>query len=369
MNFTSSSMLRTVGSAAALTAASTCWSQGSLTLYGVTDAGIEYVNHLPGNGSSSVRLSTGNIAANRFGMRGIEDLGGSLTAIFVLESGFDLDTGRSTQGGRLFGRNAYVGLKHAQWGSLTLGRQINALYETFPYFEPMGLATKYSVYSQDVAFVGRADNTIKYTGRFGPVTASGFYSFGADSNVANGSEVPGEPKLGRDFGGYLAYSSDNIRVTAAYDEANTGTTIRNADAKTRRIVTGGAFSLGNASVFAGYRWARAYDGAVLAGATPGAGNQASNLYWVGVTYDVTPNLNIAGAAYYQDFRNTGNDPWLLSLRTEYLLSKRTRAYASVGYTINKGTSNLGFFDGGKSFGNTNPGQNQFGAVVGMRHSF
>ncbi len=360
---------RTLAATAAFAAAASSWGQGAVTLYGVADAGIEYVNHLPGNGSSSVRVSTGNIAANRFGLRGNEELGQGLSAMFVLEGGFDLDTGKSTQSGRLFGRNAYVGLKHTQWGSITLGRQLNSIYETFPYYEPMGLATKYSIYSQDIAFIGRADNSVKYTGQLGPVKASAFYSFGADSNVANGSEVPGEPKLGREFGGYLVYSSNNVSVTTAYDEINSGTRTLNPDAKTRRVVTAGTFSFGQVNVFAGYRWARAFSGATLAGAIPGAANQGSNLYWLGVNYEITPAVVVSGAAYYQDFKNTGNDPWLLSARAEYIFSKRTRAYASVGYTINKGSANLGFFDGGKSFGNTNPGQNQFGAVIGMRHSF
>lgn len=82
----------------------------------------------------------------------------------------------------------------------------------------MGLATKYSIYSQDIAFIGRADNSVKYTGQLGPVKASAFYSFGADSNVANGSEVPGEPKLGREFGGYLVYSQPEDYAEPAHGE-------------------------------------------------------------------------------------------------------------------------------------------------------
>lgn len=316
-----------------------------------------------------MRQSSGNVAANRVGMRGVEDLGGGLKALFVLESGFDVDTGKSGQGGRLFGRNAYVGLQNAQWGSILLGRQLNSLYETFTYYEPLGLATKYSVYTQDAGFVGRADNTVKYIGKFGPLTASGYYSFGADSSVANGSEIPGQPKLGRDVGGYLGYQSDRLSLVVAYDEVNSGTTTINPDAKTRRVMAAGQVAVGTANLYLGYRWARAYDGALLPGAIPGAANQGSNLYWLGVNYDVTPAINIAGAAYFQDFKNTGSDPWLFALITQYSFSKRTRAYLSIGYTKNKGTSNLGFYDGGKSFGNTTPGANQFGAILGVRHSF
>ena len=76
--------------------------QTSVTLYGVVDAGIDFANHQVGGGSV-VRQSSGNVAGSRWGLRGNEDLGGGLKAVFVLESGFDTDTGKSAQGGRLFG--------------------------------------------------------------------------------------------------------------------------------------------------------------------------------------------------------------------------------------------------------------------------
>lgn len=80
-------------------------------------------------------------------------------------------------------------------------------------------------------------------------------------------------------------------------------------------------------------------------------------------------LTLSGAAYFQDFNNTGNNPLTFSLNADYALSKRSRLYNSLGYVKNKRTSNLGFYDSGKSFGNTSPGQNQLGVVVGMRHIF
>src|SRR5258708_449121 len=55
-------------------------------------------------------LSSGNLQGSRWGLRGAEDLGGGLKAIFTLESGFDVMTGQSQQGNRLFGRQAFGGL-------------------------------------------------------------------------------------------------------------------------------------------------------------------------------------------------------------------------------------------------------------------
>ncbi|SOZ19474.1 porin [Cupriavidus taiwanensis] len=342
--------------------------QTSVTLYGVVDAGIEFANHQNGGDHSVVRMTSGNVAGSRWGLRGMEDLGGGLKGVFVLESGYDTDTGKSAQGGRLFGRMAYVGLQ-GKWGSLLLGRQQTALFDVIGRYDPMLLATKYSIFTQDVAFVSRADNTIKYTGTFGGLVASAMYSFGAESGTANGSEVPGEPKLGREYGFRLSYSSGPFSVGAAYDDVNTGTVTANPDAKTRRAVLAGTYELSPVKVFAGYRWAKAYDGALLTGAIPGQANQGSNLWWTGVTWQAGAAINLSAAAYYQDFRNTGNDPWLFVGMAKYAFSKRTDAYLSVGYTKNKGSSNLGLSTGGSGFGTTTAGTNQFGTTIGLRHIF
>jgi predicted porin len=347
--------------------AASAQAQTNVTLYGVVDAGIEYANHQVGGGSVS-RLTSGNVAGSRWGLRGSEDLGEGLKAVFVLESGFDADTGKSAQGGRLFGRMAYVGLQ-GQWGSLLLGRQQSEIFDLIGPYDPMLLAPKYSIFTQDLSFVSRADNTIKYIGTFGGLVASAMYSFGAESGTAGGSEVPGSSKLGREYGFRLSYSAGPFSVGGAYDETNTGTVTINPDAKTRRAVVAGTYDFSLIKVFAGYRWARAYDGAVLAGAIPGAANQGSNLWWTGLVWQVTPSASLGAAAYYQDFQNTGNDPWLFVAMGKYAFSKRTDAYLSVGYTKNKGNSNLGLSSGAAGFGNTPPGSNQLGATVGIRHVF
>jgi predicted porin len=96
-------------------------SRANVTLYGVVDAGVSFTNNQVGGGSV-VRQTSGSLSSSRWGVRGSEDLGQGLKAVFVLESGFDVDTGKSAQGGRLFGRSAYVGLE-SQWGSILFGRQ------------------------------------------------------------------------------------------------------------------------------------------------------------------------------------------------------------------------------------------------------
>src|SRR5471030_1924233 len=73
-------------SAGVVSAPAVVRAQSSVTLYGILDAGITYVNNT--GGSHVVKFDDGISYGNRFGLKGTEDLGGGLKAIFVLENGF-----------------------------------------------------------------------------------------------------------------------------------------------------------------------------------------------------------------------------------------------------------------------------------------
>ncbi|WP_454752580.1 porin [Cupriavidus necator] len=362
------SRLKLSAVSAAVICSSAAYGQSNITLYGVVDAGIEYANHQPNGGHDVVRMTPGNLSGSRWGLRGIEDLGSDLKALFVLESGFESDTARSAQGGRLFGRSAYVGLR-GRWGTFLLGRQNNPLFDIAGEIDPIGLAPRYSLLVQDIALASRADNTAKYVGQFGGLKASAMYSFGSDSTRVNGSEIPGEAKIGREFGGNLTYSSGGFSLATAYDEINTGTTTSTPDATTRRAVVAGTYSVGSVTIYTGYRWAKAYDGALLPGAPVGQATQRSNLWWAGARWQAVASLTLNAGAYYQDFAGTNADPWLFVASADYAFSKRTDAYLTIGYTKNRNGSSLGLGAGSVGFGTVMGGANQFGTVIGLRHKF
>jgi len=73
-------------------------------------------------------MDSGNVNGSRWGMKGSEDLGGGLSAIFDLQSGFNLDTGAAGQSGLLFGRQAAVGFQGG-FGKLIVGRVIMPFYD------------------------------------------------------------------------------------------------------------------------------------------------------------------------------------------------------------------------------------------------
>ncbi|MGO4280598.1 Outer membrane protein (porin) [Cupriavidus sp. OV038] len=351
----------------ALAAAATCATSGAalaqsasnVTLYGIVDAGVEVATHVPGgNGQTAVRMNSGNLSGSRWGLRGVEDLGGGLKGIFTLESGFDIDTGVSGQGNRLFGRQAFVGLQ-GSFGAVTLGRQQNSLYDLFGAYDPMGVGPRYSLNSVDSGFNGRADNALKYTGKFGGLTATAFYSTGRDAVAGSPGELPGDYKAGRNVGAGVAYTAGGFSIGTAYDQYQ-GATSATSDRAAKRLAVGSSYDFGVAKVFAGYRWMR--DDGIATAATAAT---RSNVYWLGGLYRVTPALSLTGAAYYTDANDSGNDPWMFVLSADYSFSKRTDAYLNVGYVRNKGTSNLGL----SGVGTAVAGQNQTGAVVGVRHRF
>ena len=111
----------------------------SVTLYGIIDTGIGY-NKVKGDGFDGSRIGMINGVQNgsRWGLRGTEDLGDGLQAVFQLESGFDSGNGKSAQGGRLFGRQATIGLQSDSWGRLDFGRQTNITSKYFGSIDPFG---------------------------------------------------------------------------------------------------------------------------------------------------------------------------------------------------------------------------------------
>lgn len=383
--------MKLFAAAVAALAAGGAYAQSSVTLYGVVDAGIEYQNNQPASqgataGHSVTRMISGGQSGSRWGLRGVEDLGGGLKGLFVLESGFSLDTG-STAGfdNRLFGRQAFVGLG-SQYGQLTLGRHQTPFYDFGLQFDPMAIASNYSITAQDGAFSSRADNSLKYLGTFGGLTVNALYSFGWNTGgaataigpvtvVGNNGEVPGTWKIGREYSVGLSYAAGPFAVGAVYDETNQGIS-GTPDATLRRASLAGTYAFGPAKLFAGYRWAKGVD----LGAIPFLSNTnlqaisgakaSSNLYWLGAGYQITPAFSLTGAAYYQDFRGAKADPWLFVATADYALSKRTDAYLSLAYAYNRDNSNLGVQGFNKvSVDSSGKGENQFGATVGIRHKF
>ena len=354
--------------AVAALASTGAFAQTSVTMYGVADVGVEYLSHAGGD-HSTVRMSSGNLSGSRWGLRGTEDLGGGLKGIFTLESGINIDTGGSADSSRMFNRQAFVGLQKDGFGMVTLGRQQTLLYDFGLNYDPMAIGTRYSIIGQDGAFASRADNAIKYVGTFGAFTVSGLYSF-----RFNGQEVPGQNNQGAEYSFGLNYATGPLSVGAVYDQQRLGFAGGDSGSKIQRATLAGTYAFGSAKVYGGWRWANETGVAApnLTGNLAVPGNQLrSNLFWAGLGYQMTPALSLTGAVYYQGVHETSADPWSLVASADYALSKRTDLYLNMAYAINKKDKDRGVVSAVGVSNADQPinGQNQFGAVVGIRHKF
>lgn len=366
-----------LGAVAAAGVSLTCGAahaQSSVTLYGIADVGVEHINNTSAGGAQTREVS-GNLSGSRWGLKGVEDLGGGMKAIFQLESGFNINDGttaQSTRGlganaattTRLFGRQAWVGLSY-KGQQLTFGRQNSLLYEQAVAFDPMGASSRYSVLSLDYAMAGRIDNSAKYTGVFGPLTAQAMYSTRYDTGY--GAEVPGAEITGRFFSGAVTYAQGPFAASVSYEQRNSNTVATNTGTE-RRATAAASYVIGPVKGFAGYRYLRASNAFLPVNPIVVAnGSQASaaNLYWAGAQYNVTPAFIITATGYYQDVHSTEADPWLAVLCADYFLSKRTDLYATAGFAHNKDKSALGV----NGYGTVAPGYNQTGITIGMRQKF
>ncbi|CAG2158921.1 porin [Cupriavidus numazuensis] len=387
--------VKQVTAAALLACAGAASAQTSVTLYGVVDVPVEFVNHLanaaptinPVTGSVTQKpggnrlgLASNGLSGSRFGLRGTEDLGGGLKALFVLESGVSVDTGNLQQAGRLFGRQAFVGLQSNTLGKLTLGRQYTALFDAFANASPMRYATLYEPLFLQLGTNAREDNVVKYTGVFGGLTTIAHYSFGVGvptlgvtpiSNGGNG-EVPGNFRDNTAFGGALIYNAGNLGLSAAYDQWNAAV-VAGSPGVAKKAGVSANYTFGPAKLVGGYRWGDTKDG-------NGVSLLRDDYYWVGVNYQATTALGLTLAYYYDNVKtlrvastapgtNPAN-PWQISFMTNYAFSKRTDVYVTAAYAKNSGlnvdTSANGF---GSAYFLSQGNTNQLGVAAGIRHIF
>lgn len=364
----------------AMAAGAAC-AQSSVTLYGVIDTGVERITNYQGTNSSVTRMpgQTGGLLPSRWGVRGSEDLGNGTKANFVLESGFSPDKGtnNTNQGGRLFGRSAWVGLSGG-WGSASLGRQYTMYFWSLLDADPMGPAV-YGLGSLDSGIPGaRSDNSIAYKGTWAGFTAGATYSFGRDSTNCAG-ETAGDYKGCKEFSVLAKYDAPIWGLALAFDEQRGGTGgtggLTTSGLTDRRTVANGYVKFGPAKVSAGLI-KRNNEGVTTTTITP-----KNDLWFVQADVAVAPAVTITplwARLKYKDSTN-GSKGTLYAIRATYAFTKRTAAYVTAGRMSNKGSANFAVSGGtippetstATPPPGTGPGagNSQNGFMVGIRHSF
>ncbi|ABE36032.1 gram-negative porin family protein [Paraburkholderia xenovorans LB400] len=385
------------------TFAATAHAQSSVTLYGVADAGLLFNNNVKGEKLYALSSAT----SSRFGLLGTEDLGGGLKAIFTLENGYTVGTGALGQGGLLFGRKAFVGLKSDTYGTLTAGRQYSVSNDATSSFASgadwaaSGLG--YGTRAGDVDNVdtsNRIQNALKYQSPvFRGLSFGVLYSFGGQAGQFSRNAVTdvavsyanGPVKLGASY----MFTKDPYYATFG-DQGNSSTPTSSAtgsnnnmpsriyggyaSAGSQQIITaGGSYALGAATIAVLYSNTQFQNlGTVNAvgsfGTRYNGGTATFNSGELNVKYLLTPALTLAGAYIYT--HNSGADGVgsanysQVNLGTIYALSKRTSLYAIGFYETASGVDSTGkqaVADfSGASYSSNN---RQLAAIVGITHRF
>jgi predicted porin len=359
-----------LGASLLLAGLQTAHAQSNVQIYGVLDVAVEHVTNSTATGGGLTRMpsSSGGIMPSRIGFRGTEDIGDGLKVMFVLENGFSPDTGVMSQGNRLFGRQAWVGLQ-GNWGMVSLGRTYSMLFSSFFDSDVLG-PSQFSIGSLDSYLPNaRHDNSVAYRGSFGGVTLGATYSLGRDASAAGGptgtncaGEVASDSRACRNWSALLKYDASNWGVVGAYDRYNGGTgalaafgPTSSAQSDTRTHV-GGYVKVGDWKL-AGGLVRRDNEGSVT---TP-----KSDLGYLGVSYPLTALLMIDAQAARLDFKHSNRSADLLAIRANYSLSKRTSTYVMVGNLNNDGGSAIALSSGGS----VGAGMTQTGVLAGIRHAF
>ncbi|SDE15079.1 porin [Paraburkholderia lycopersici] len=386
-------------SLALLAAAGAAHAQSSVTLYGVIDESVQWAhNTMDANGKNAnqVGLAGGNLSGNRWGLKGSEDLGGGLKAIFQLENGFDINSGALGQGGKMFGRQALVGLSHDQFGTLTLGRQYDPLVDmvqplTADNYFGSTFATPGDVDNNDNS--SRTNNAIKYVS---PVLQGfqfeGMYALGG---------VAGATGSGQSWGAAGTYGIGSFNIAAGYFRMDNGSTLASrTDSKGNIGWSSGATSdavfdnqinaayasaksIGTASVAAQYVLGSFTLGARYSnvqfksdGYSTFASTQRYNVAAGFLGYQLNPALLLGlGYTYTHGSGDTSNTYHQVSVGADYNLSKRTDLYGVAAYQHASGTqrnsdgstSDAGAAIGSYSFNSASSSQTL--VSVGIRHKF
>ncbi len=385
--------------AIAVAAAMTTAAAGAaeVTLYGIVDTGFGFTNvdlhHRPA--VTKFEMINGYNSGSRFGFKGKEDLGNGYSVSFVLENGFQSDTGKLGQNDRMFGREAQLKF-HTPYGTLSFGRA-GTLLSGAGTLDIWGVNADVLPGGWDGIFnIGnyqgngmRLDNMVTYR----TPTAAGFtgylqYSFANDTTDGDDDSKPNERSSNRYFAGGLTYNNGPLGVVVIYDtlmfrhysDSQVGDVGGNdANVGDSRVLSvGGHYDFGSfkLTAFGQYvKGSRSGFGDGLGYSVPfwSDDSQFRTFYYDADGYNLHIGAQIPMdswgrlylGAYYgyleanDDYRNSEAKNINLLVGHEYDFSKRTTLYSGVAYKQLKNEND------NRKLGDMKATQ----VIVGVRHIF
>ena len=347
---------------AVLAASGAAMAQSSVTLYGVVDTGITYVN-----GAENLYGMThvGGNVNSRLGFRGVEDLGNGLKATFNLESGLSADNGGNymNESGLTFNRTSTVGLA-GSFGEVRLGRMLTSSYLAVSRFDAFGDTGVGASRAWSVGYPTRASNAVSYTS----ANFSGF-KFGAEYGFGEQEKA----RDGRYMGVALNYDNGPLSASLGLDrQNNVGLSVFDQPAVATDLTSwqlGGGYNFGVAKLLSFYKQSK-YK---VIGSSDNVKLKTFNL---GVTAPVGAAGEVRAAYnhYRGSFSGLGGSLKANQLSLGYVhnLSKRTALYGTYAYMKNKQKDGLQLnmaLNNEFATGNLKNNGGQQGLQVGVRHAF
>ena len=283
---------------AALAAVGAASAQSSVTLYGIADisAGVVEVDGF----SRKTGFNKANLQQSRVGIKGSEDLGNGLKAVFNYEHGFNSANG-AFAGGEA--RRAVVGLQGG-FGSVLLGRDKLPLYRLTEDTS----ADSISDFSTTNLVGDKRTNGVHYAGNFGGVGVSAAVGYNRKDNLATGADTQDTT-----YGLGLSYATGPFMVGIAGEQikSESGSPLVTAS-KVTNYGIGGTYDFTAAKVFANYLVSD-IDGAA------GKDKEAN----IGVKVPFGAASLVAEVGYNDGHGYDGID---YNVGANYAFSKRTDAY-------------------------------------------
>lgn len=360
----------------------------NVDVYGRIDTGLSYV-HYDETGLSDAKdtlsLDSGLSSGNRWGLKGSEDLGNGYQVGFVLESGFDADTGAMSKDG-LFNREATLRVS-GPFGSIYAGRmgRIGSDAGSVGFYagsvSPFGsgwgkMAGHFAVTAN---YDSRYNNALAYVSpKVGPVTVYAQYTMGNATENESGDDRLFSLGAKADFGalqvlGLVEYlnkksvASTTVYDDSQYDDSYTINLGGSYDFSVAKVFLAGQYfkaapnyagmKANYAELVKGNEWRYSFDGfGVNVGATApiGAGE-----FLVSAGYG-KGDLNVDT----QDAKRSA-DAYIIQVGYTYPFSKRTNLYAGAGYmqtSMEDGITNTDGTTSDKDFKTTQ-------VMFGLLHKF
>ena len=349
--------------------------QSKFEIYGLLSGGVGYLTNE--NGPHNLEAISGTNQNPRIGFRGQEDLGGGSKALFNLENGFNLMSGTASQSGRLFGRLSVVGVSNIDWGTLTLGRQYEAVKD---YLGPVVIASNgVHIGDNDNGYNNlRVQNSVKYVSpTFNHFNATAVYGFG---------EAAGDASINQAYSVGSGYKNGNFSWAVAFTQFNTPNSTKSPDGAIANDYGSSLLIFNKSAVTKGVGVSKqriaGTGGFYKVGATDfGAlytnvkynylDNSSLTLqnFDINLVHHLTPMLNLGASYFYTtgkyDVINQTPKWHQVNLQADYFLSKRTDVAITYSYQKAAGDATRATIFGFPSSSN----RQQAVLLLGMRHVF